>query len=109
MLNGLCYLNCPSGYYGSTSTMLCITCSTDCLTCDGPFSDNCLTCVFPKVLIQKVCYATCPTFTYSSSCLPCDPSCLTCNGPSSINCLSCSSSKFYHLNYSKCVTECVTG
>ena len=107
---GLCYINCPSNQYGDNTTMLCLSCHSSCgSTCFGPFSDNCLSCPAGIILIGNVCYATCPSNTYSASCLPCHSSCLTCNGGTALNCLTCSSPLFYHLNFSSCLITCNTG
>ena len=109
MLLGLCYTTCPVNYFGSNQTQLCLTCHSSCLTCDGPFSDDCLSCPIGVVLISRVCYTTCPNNTYSLACLACDSSCLTCSGASSTNCITCSSPLFYHLNYSSCLSSCNVG
>ncbi len=109
MYTGLCYINCPVSLYGNNQTQLCLGCHSSCLTCNGPFSDNCLSCTVGVVLISNICYTTCPSNTYSSACSPCDSSCLTCNGPSTSNCLTCSAPLFYHLNFSSCLATCDLG
>lgn len=113
MYLSLCYITCPTGFYGSVLTQLCLSCHSSCLTCSGPFINNCQSCPTSgsgtPVLLQGTCYSTCPTFTYSATCLLCDSSCLSCSGPSATNCLSCAAPMFFHLNFTSCVSSCAKG
>lgn len=77
----------------------CEACHDSCLTCNGSYSTNCLSCDFPtpttyRVLVngQCVCAAGYYDDSRSAFCSPCDDSCKTCNGPSNANCLTCSQS-----------------
>lgn len=65
--------NFPSIY----SATDCPQCNSSCLTCNGPFANNCTTCVNGEYLgVDNACY-------------PCDISCETCDGPTAQECTSC--------------------
>ena len=55
----------------------CPICDPSCLTCNGPNSNNCITCVDGFYLGTD------------DSCYPCDSSCLRCNGGSDKDCTEC--------------------
>lgn len=43
----MCINDCPSGYFKDVLNQECTECNTDCLTCFGLSSDNCLSCKLP--------------------------------------------------------------
>ena len=92
--NNECSVNCPDGYYASSSTNTCELCNKDCLTCDGEFSSDCLSCIPGKVL-------------GTGRCLSCATSCITCEGTGANNCLSCDINLY--LQEKSCVSDCKTG
>ena len=94
LYNNQCIDQCPNGYYMSISDNICYKCNVACLTCQGEFASDCLTCADGTVLVSGRCSA-------------CDVTCLTCNGMGSTNCLSCESS--FYLEDSSCVSLCKTG
>ena len=108
-MGGACYSSCPVQYYEDSGSGLCLVCDWSCQTCSGPAFNSCMSCVAGSVLINSICYSSCPANTYSNLCLPCDSSCLTCMGSSANSCLSCSSPYFYHLNFTSCLTSCNKG
>ena len=107
--DSLCYQTCPAGKYGNQEYGVCIACHSDCLTCAGSTSSDCLSCPPLSYLVYSSCYASCPPHTYSSTCLLCHESCLNCSGPSPYHCLSCPSFMMLHLNYSTCIDQCYDG
>ena len=94
-----CSSNCPNGYYGETSTITCVVCNINCLTCDGATSSKCMTCQAGK-------------FLSSFQCLPCDSNIKTCS-QSAINCTSCQIESFFFLICSQtpwtCSSTCPDG
>jgi len=38
-----------------------IGCNSNCSTCYGPLSNNCLSCLEPKVLLEETCADSCPS------------------------------------------------
>lgn len=41
---GKCVPECPDGFYGDEDTQECEECHSDCVTCSGPDSDDCVLC-----------------------------------------------------------------
>lgn len=97
---------CQPGSYDDFEAQdaLCQKCHYSCLTCNGPYRDDCLTCdpatlrTYVNHLVdpglspnQEFC--NCPQGYYSQPanplCQPCHDDCLSCFGPSSNNCLQC--------------------
>lgn len=107
--DNLCHKPCPPAYYGDTSTYVCTTCDTSCLTCYGPTSSECSSCPPLTFLVYSTCYSTCPPHTYSLTCQLCHDSCLNCTGPSDRECTSCKKFDMLHLNLSKCLSQCLEG
>ena len=117
--NCVCNLNHKAATVPSNTctTAICTTCDltlchSDCTTCDGITSTNCLSCSLPLFLNNKQCLSICPIPLWGDSstnkcetkcpqsqnptsrtCVDCDSSCLTCFGPSPENCLSCAAPK----------------
>jgi proprotein convertase subtilisin/kexin type 5 len=68
----------------------CLSCASSCLTCIGPASSQCSTCLTPLLFESNVtggfCLSACPVVGYFKSggisCLICDISCLNCSGSS---------------------------
>lgn len=107
----------------------CLPCDPTCLTCNGPSSSSCTSCLANGVILAtptgKICQcaanftwnmskgiceatATCTGATFLSSanfCSPCDKSCATCKGPSDNECLTCASPRT--VSGTKCV--CAAG
>ena len=114
---------CISGYY-SSGALLCLACTSPCLTCNGGSIINCTSCIAGYNLIGSSCNAvvscpssfnyeghcvsSCPNTTYPSAgvCLSCSGYCLTCLSASV--CSSCVS-PFYLLTNGTCLGHCPTG
>lgn len=78
---------CPTGYYNDSGSneFFCTACHTDCLTCDGGTSTDCLSCkttgktkYYPDL---QTCNTACPnnstvkTYDDAGTCRNCDSSC----------------------------------
>ena len=121
--NGYCNLPCgvkTYSYYRRRSTTIfslanCtnFTCSSNCSTCFGTSSYNCLTCKVVngvyQVLNDYQCMNSCPSGKYNMSreCDWCALTCATCSGPSEYECLSCPSGQVLYMG--KCLTTCPVG
>ncbi|EAR90506.3 zinc finger lsd1 subclass family protein (macronuclear) [Tetrahymena thermophila SB210] len=107
-----CLINCPSNTFPNiqTNNNICQPCDSSCKTCDGPNSNNCLSCNAPQFFLQstKTCVLSCNPNQYKNisnqTCSSCDYSCSTCSGPSYTNCLSCSGNTFLYQN--QCIANC---
>ena len=108
---------CQPNFY-LQSPAVCAPCHSSCLTCDGPNSDDCLTCkdsnkkingpisgvclcadpnCFNCAASSPACTVCKPSFFFDpveAICKICNPSCQTCTGPSASDCLTCN-----NLNY----------
>ena len=84
------------------------TCNPMCLTCSGPNSDQCVTCVSGLLPIGSAC--SCPAGKYYAgglnTCKPCDTSCQTCNDGTSHDCLTCPTG--YQLYQGSCYHSCTS-
>ena len=62
LFNGSCYNPCPNATYESVVGVnrLCIGCDVTCLTCNGGYPNNCLSCAFGSDLINGQCVGSCP-------------------------------------------------
>ncbi len=52
------------GKYFNIILKECINCHNNCLTCDGPNFNDCLTCNSNKLLLNKDCVDNCPSDYY---------------------------------------------
>ena len=126
---GQCLNPCPDGWYAATTTNECLPCHSSvvnplsCTTCNGPNSNNCLTCG-PNSYLQvstSTCISACPTIAWYGdtadwTCKPCyvntgsNPySCETCNGPSATNCATCYAGKYLYPPNGNCLKPCPDG
>ncbi len=72
-------------------------CDADCITCNGPTKNDCLTSLTSCLKIENreivgaqcVCSSNFFEDSVTLKCLSCSPLCFTCNGDSDNNCLSC--------------------
>lgn len=134
--NTVCYMNCPSGTYASSSSTcsgnvapqfsiqsVYLACTSPCATCSTS-GTTCTSCqsTHPH-FYNNVCYDICPSGSYpssSSTCtgntmfyfslklwLACASSCATCS-TSSTTCTSCKSTKQYLYN-NVCYATCPSG
>lgn len=87
LLGGICYTNCPFGYY--ISGAICAQCDGNCASCVTT-SSKCLSCGLITGLqsylhVDNSCYTSCPTGTYASStngvflCVSCPVGCSICS------------------------------
>lgn len=82
--------SCVAGQYETPTTSgNCVACDSNCKTCNGGTSSNCLSCVDGK-------------YWSANQCLTCDNSCLTCNGAGSTKCTSCPAGTY--LSSGQCLT-----
>ena len=111
--NNSCLTSCPIGFYSNVN-LVCVACSTTCLTCAASPS-NCTSCnltsTFPALNITSftgVCLSACPTFYYLSTslspsqCTSCVPPCLSCSALNT--CVSCTPGNY--LSNQSCLTSC---
>lgn len=103
-----CVHECSHGYFHDTESESCQRCHPRCVTCTGPFMNNCKTCLNGAKLIDTgICEdSVCPKGTYLSlekTCQSCEGDCDTCSSDGSL-CLTCPPTK--HLLYGKCVNKC---
>ncbi|KAL4465856.1 hypothetical protein ABPG74_004093 [Tetrahymena malaccensis] len=112
---------CKQNLTNPTYQFNCNICNVSCLTCQGPQSNNCLTCPssLPYFNTQtNGCLAQAPSQgyycqsgtsispSYQQNCFSCDSTCLQCSGPLSTNCLSCTTSfPFYNLSSKSCLVQ----
>ena len=91
-LNGVCYTDCPNGYYESV-TMTCVPCMSLCLTCTS--ATSCTSCVSGYSIYSTVkFYSSCPSSQYMLSdgnCGNCSVACASCYGSYPDQCTSCKS------------------
>ncbi|EAS06674.2 zinc finger lsd1 subclass family protein (macronuclear) [Tetrahymena thermophila SB210] len=108
-----CLEKCPEGFFNQkqVDNNICQQCDSSCKSCDGPNSNNCLSCQAPNLFYQqnlKTCVENCNSDQFKNKndqiCSSCDPSCTTCAGPSSTDCLSCSGDLFLFQN--QCIQNC---
>ena len=131
-----CLSTCPPGYYAnglSNPNNLCVQCyqnnppsSPDgtCLTCNGPYSNNCLSCGNFQYLDSTTgkCVNTCPIGYYANpttnKCEKCyeapyswttNQSCYTCTGTTSRDCTSCLPGTFLYQEDQTCLYTCPDG
>ena len=111
-VTNLCATTCSDGYWGDITTNLCNLCDSSCLTCNGPSSSNCISCL-QTIWLAGQCVSNCPLSDYyiatSNTCGLCDSSCQTCTGPTNVECLTCPTG-YYILSHSchLCDQTCLT-
>ncbi|CAG9325115.1 unnamed protein product [Blepharisma stoltei] len=107
---------CYNGFYdadSSTAGINCQACDSDCFSCYGPTSSNCLACAdSSRVQYKGSCSLdSCPDGTFEDvgrTCTDCDVSCKTCTALGSSYCTECAAG--YIKNNGQCVsTSCPTG
>ncbi len=86
-----------------------LLCHSECLTCTGTKSSDCVTCKSPiKFQLGGICLGACPTGYFADTqriCLPCGANCDSC-----VDAGTCSvCAKSYLLQSNKCVNRCATG
>ncbi|EAR90502.2 zinc finger lsd1 subclass family protein (macronuclear) [Tetrahymena thermophila SB210] len=110
-LSNQCVYTCNSNQYPDQTSNQCKSCDTSCLTCNGPTSQFCTSCINGLFLENNQCVQKCSQNYYvqpnTNICQQCHNSCLTCSGPSSKECTSCVSSLIF-IN-SQCYSECPNG
>ncbi|KAL4464823.1 hypothetical protein ABPG74_011384 [Tetrahymena malaccensis] len=118
--NNSCIEQCQQGTYLETKKSSeneddCKKCSTDCQTCYGPSSQNCLTCNLSLYSLKKIdlllCLSDCPdqyvkdvqnkscqtcpssTYFFQGQCKQCHYTCNYCSGPFENQCLTCAETR----------------
>ncbi|CAG9319085.1 unnamed protein product [Blepharisma stoltei] len=87
-----------SQYTISQSPLTCGNCDSNCSTCNGSGTNNCLTCANSAITIASPpgsCSCGASQYMISQSplsCGNCDSSCSTCSGSGANNCLTCANS-----------------
>jgi len=85
LLDGICYDNCPSTYWGNASSAKCESCHISCRTCTDAASNSCLSCPNGLYIVRNrgECVDTCPVAFFlrftTKSCEPCSTNCLVCD------------------------------
>ena len=105
--NNQCYRSCVnSSIIITASTISCnFNCFSPCLTCFGPDSNQCLTCLSGMLsLYDGTCRSSCPQnyFAENNACINCPYGCLSCSDQNTCN--SCISG--YYLSSNLCVRLC---
>ncbi|KAL4466277.1 hypothetical protein ABPG73_005198 [Tetrahymena malaccensis] len=111
--------------YGIRNIILHVeTCHQTCLTCNGPTSNNCLSCPNNFSLVGNICKCADGYFAYQNTCLQQCPqnysqnsnngqceydkcnslNCQTCSSSPKRNCLACKSG--FNLHIDQCVSSC---
>ncbi|KAL4493949.1 hypothetical protein ABPG72_021966 [Tetrahymena utriculariae] len=109
-----CVVSCPKGTYKNQSKNICSPCDDNCTTCNGPNTNQCLTCALPKYYQPSTgqCVQQCNLNQYqddlSVSCLNCHQSCASCFGGDQNNCLSCQGSLYLATSGNICLTSCIS-
>ena len=100
---------CAMFYTYVASTGICVysgDCSSSCLTCSGPYENNCLSCPTNSLLtVDSICECAANYTWQSSVCTysgPCDSTCLSCSGPAASQCLTCSSHSYLSGSACRC-------
>ena len=88
---------CNAGYYASASSpLVCTACNSDCSTCSGGLSSNCLACSDSHASVASPPgQCACNGGYYASAtsplvCTLCNSDCTTCSGGLSSSCTACS-------------------
>lgn len=114
-----CSINGSSTYYADETYHACMQCNSQCKTCDGPYAENCTSCLSSgnPYLLLKMCWSICPKGFYanptSGKCevCPVQLSCTACkydNTTLSAYCTSCIYGTFFFSTNSTCLTSCST-
>ncbi|EAR99373.2 transmembrane protein, putative (macronuclear) [Tetrahymena thermophila SB210] len=120
---------CPISYYGDTNSRQCVQCHQTCQSCQGQSDKDCISCQIGRFLLNHICYAQCPSGTYSDSisqtcvkqcpkinqyqddidntCSYCHPNCKTCTGPTQNQCQTCETG--FYKNGTSCLSICPPG
>ena len=108
-----CLQTCPEKWFASISDGLCVECHETCLTCNGPGSQNCLTC-YPngsQPNNNSECEVPCDLGLYynpvSASCESCIEECASCL--SRVECVSCKPGSYLLPNTAVCSNKCTPG
>lgn len=116
--NSSCVPSCPDFFYADNQNHLCSRCDSSCLTCSGPYAENCESCsptATLRYLLLNMCWSVCPGGYYAetsrSSCTLCpvNLNCGNCtmdNTTLIVKCTSCAYGYFYQTNTSTCVFFC---
>ena len=128
-----CITACPGGWYADSLSLTCKPCfqsstpistPNTCATCNGPNSNQCITCLSTAYWdpLTSSCINPCSAGYYADTsthkCKQCfqaasstssTRSCQTCSGPLSSNCISCNSGEYLLPSQSTCVSNCPAG
>lgn len=106
-----CVVQCPNGKYGRVLDNTCQPCDGSCLTCAGPSSTDCTSCVDGSIYYAGICMFGCPEHyfvTEQMNCGLCHDSCNEClGGALSTNCTSCVGDRYFYQN--QCLLICPNG
>ncbi|KAL4487968.1 hypothetical protein ABPG72_019920 [Tetrahymena utriculariae] len=109
-----CVLNCQNKKYKDDATMRCEKCNIQCGNCNGPFSNQCITCDLEDgFLLATTCVQDCgdgyfPVSDPAYICQKCHKSCKTCKNPGlNTSCTSCNNQ--YLTPQGQCMDNCPIG
>lgn len=93
------HCTCSEGYGREDHTQTCVGCHSDCGTCNGPNSNDCLTCNDGNQITGIApAKCVCNDRTYPNpnvnNCSPCHESCAQCVGPNETDCIECSGAQY---------------
>jgi proprotein convertase subtilisin/kexin type 5 len=108
-----CLSGCDPNQFPNLGNNSCVTCDTSCLTCIGPGTSSCASCLSPLLFVGNVtggfCISECPGVGYYSGlptlnkCIACDLTCLNCSGSSASQCTACFNGSYLNLGYCRYV------
>ena len=99
-----CVENCSGSQYGNYQNSRCSQCHSDCIQCFGPDSNNCLSCMSGKYLLDSFneCVDECPDYTVvdeeNKICKTCAvENCSLCEDSNPLTCSKCDEAFFLDL------------
>ncbi|KRX07487.1 Insulin-like growth factor binding protein, N-terminal [Pseudocohnilembus persalinus] len=108
-----CVTTCPDTYYAEDNGRTCQPCDSECYTCNGPSSKQCILCTSSPTQLymhfDNQCYQNCPQGYFndntSKNCQICPTGCYTCSDLST--CSECIPG--YYLHNNNCLLTCPSG
>ena len=78
--DGICYKECPSGYFNNSYLKQCRPCDTTCFTCNAKLYNNCLSCTGSLYLVESIgkCVDNCEKYGLTKS-VSVSNKCVACN------------------------------
>lgn len=110
MKDNKCLMMCRTSQFLDPTTNTCLECHGTCLTCSGPYEDQCFSCSSGFLHLENNCKLPCKSKFFrdqsDQNCKPCHNLCTTCKGPEVTDCQSCSSKATLVVEQSYCKLNC---